>query len=181
MQHRHHILPIRLGGTNDEDNLTPPISTQLHAAFHKDLYEHYGMKEDYIAWKALEGRITNEQARLMAAKSGQDKSEKYKLSRTGKYFELGRTKENCSLGGKIASKSLVEWQKNNKEAFKKQCSINGKIKASKQLIPHKYNGVIYSSKKELQAMLKISNTGFYNKVKRGEIEKLITNQPKELS
>jgi len=86
-KHRHHILPIRLGGSNDEENLTPPISLQLHAEFHKDLYEHYGMQEDYIAWKALSGRITSEEARLLAAKAGQDRSEKYKNSRTKKYFD----------------------------------------------------------------------------------------------
>mgnify|MGYP003350631705 CR=1 FL=1 len=121
-QHRHHILPIRLGGTNDKENLTPPISTKLHAAFHKDLYEHYGMTEDYIAWKALEGRLTSEEARLMAAKAGQDRSEKYKQSRKeiGKANRAKMTKEACSKGGKTASKQLIEWQKQNTEAFKKR-------------------------------------------------------------
>ena len=173
-QHRHHILPIRLGGTNDEENLTPPISTKLHAAFHKDLYEHYGMQEDYIAWKALEGRLTSEQARLMAAKAGQDRSEKYKKSRKeiGKMVRSKMTKESLSKGGKIASKQLVEWQKQNAEAFKKQCAERGKLNGPKLHIPHEYQGIYYESKKALQAATGLSNCGFYNKLKRGEIKRL---------
>lgn len=168
-QHRHHLLPIRLGGTDDEDNLTPPISHELHAAFHKDLYEHYGMQEDYIAWKALEGRLTNEQARLMAAKAGQERSSLYKSSRTAKHIQAAKTKESCSLGGKIASKKLIEWQKNNAEHFKNQCSINAKINSQRLKIMHEYNGKVYESKKQLQIETGLSNCGFYAKLNRNEI------------
>lgn len=173
-QHRHHILPIRLGGTNDEDNLTPPISTQLHAIFHKDLYEHYGMPEDYIAWKALEGRLTSEEARLMAAKAGQDKSEKYKNSRKelGDRLHKKSTPESRSKGGKTASKQLVEWQKQNAEEFKKQCSEHGKANGPKLYIPHEYQGIYYESKKALQEATGLSNCGFYGKLKRGKIKRL---------
>ena len=185
-QHRHHILPIRLGGTNDEENLTLPISTKLHAAFHKDLYEHYGMTEDYIAWKALEGRLTSEEARLMAAKAGQDKSERYKQSRkeTGEIVKNSATPESRSKGGKNGSKKLVEWQKQNEKAFKKKCSDNGKIVGPKLYIPHEYEGIYYESKKALQEATGLSNCGFYNKLKRGEIKRLtrhLKEKDRELS
>jgi len=65
--HRHHIIPKHLGGSDSEENLTPPISVKLHAEFHRDLYEALGHVEDKIAWKALSGRITNEQVRLKAS------------------------------------------------------------------------------------------------------------------
>lgn len=172
IKHRHHILPIRLGGTNDEENLTPPISFQLHAAFHKDLYDHYGMQEDYIAWKALSGRITSEEARLLAAKAGQEKSEKYKNSRTSKHLEAHRSKENCSKGGKMASKNLIEWQKNNSESFKNQCKKNAKVASEKNKIPHEYKGIIYESIQALKLAHKMCNNAFYKKLKNKQITRL---------
>lgn len=176
--HRHHILPIRLGGTNDEDNLTPPISTQLHALFHKDLWEHYKDPRDYIAWKALSGRLTGEEARLAAAKVGQDQSTLYKESRKkiGAQLASNTTKESRSKGGKSASKKLVAWQKNNPEKFLEMLRMAGKQSTTRKKIPHQYQGITYASKKELQMDTKLSNTGFYNKLKRGEIIRLPKNQ-----
>ena len=174
--HRHHLIPKHLGGGEEEENLTPPISIALHAAFHKDLYEELGNTEDYIAWKALSGRLTSEQARLMAAKSGQEKSEKYKNRVLGPHLALHRTKETCSRGGKTASKSLVKWISENREEHARICAENGKKKGPKQCIPHSYLGVVYKSKKVLQEETGLSNTGFYNKLNRGEIIRL----PKDL-
>ena len=172
--HRHHILPIRLGGTNDEDNLTPPISTALHALFHKELWEHYKDPRDYIAWKALSGRITGEEARLASAKVGQDQSVLYKESRKklGEKLKNITTKETRSKGGKIASKSLVRWQKENPEKFLEIIRASAKKTAITNQIPHEYKGIKYASKKELQMATKLSNTGFYNKLNRGEIVRL---------
>ena len=47
--HRHHIIPKHMGGTNDEWNLTAPITVEEHALAHKKLYEIYGKPQDYIA------------------------------------------------------------------------------------------------------------------------------------
>ena len=173
--HRHHLIPRHLGGGDEEENLTPPISIALHAAFHKDLYEELGKVEDYIAWKALSGRLTSEEARLMAAKAGQEKSEKYKGRVLGPHLASIRTKENCSKGGKVASIKLTEWISQNKESHSKMCSENAKKLTSGKHIPHSYKGVIYESKKALQKDTGLSNTGFYNKLGRGEIMRL----PKE--
>lgn len=176
--HRHHILPIRLGGTNDEDNLTPPISTALHALFHKELWEHYKDPRDYIAWKALSGRITGEEARLAAAKIGQDQSTLYKESRkkAGAQLANSKTKESCVRGGKSASKKLVAWQKNNPEKFLEMVRKAGKQSVIRRMIPHQYQGITYPSKKELQMATRIGNTTFYNKLNQGEIIRLPKNQ-----
>jgi phosphoribosyl-AMP cyclohydrolase len=160
-----------MGGGDGEENLTPPISIKLHAEFHRDLYERFGAKEDYIAWQALSGRITSEEARLMAAKAGQEKSEKYKNREFKDHLDKVRTQESCSRGGKAASKSLVAWIKANKEKHRQTCSKNGKVKRNK--IPHEYLGVVYESKKSLQEATKLSNTGFYSKLRKGEIVRLI--------
>jgi hypothetical protein len=56
--HKHHIIPRHMTDgvyDNSPDNITPPISVALHAAFHKDLYQHFGKMEDYLAWKSLLG------------------------------------------------------------------------------------------------------------------------------
>jgi len=44
-----------MGGDDSPDNITPPISIALHAELHKDLYEHFGKTEDFLAWKGLLG------------------------------------------------------------------------------------------------------------------------------
>lgn len=172
--HRHHLLPKRLGGTDDEENLTPPISIELHAEFHKDLWLHYGDQRDYIAWKALSGRITGEEARLAAAKVGQRFSKKYKdaIYKNGKNLAKLATKETCSAGGKKAIGKLLKWQKNNKELFLKQSAMLGKLNAVKRCIPHLYMGVVYESKKELQKVHNMWNITFYKKLKSGEITRL---------
>ena len=172
--HRHHLLPKRMGGTDAEENLTPPISCELHAEFHRDLWEHYGQQGDYIAWKALSGRITGEDARLHAALDGQSKSEKYKASRRtcGLRANSTMTKETRSKGGKAASIHLVAWIKNNPAAHRAQCAVTGRLNAEKQKIAHTYNGVFYQSKKALQLATGLSNTGFYGKLNRGVIKRI---------
>jgi hypothetical protein len=165
-----------MGGGDEEENLTPPISIQLHAEFHRDLYESLGFTEDYIAWKALSGRLSSEQARLMAAKAGQGRSEKYKNRELKEHLNKIRTKESCSKGGKEGSKYLVSWIRDNKEQHKKACADNAKKNAEKRKIPHEYLGVFYDSKKALQEATKISNTFFYKKLREGEIKRLIETQ-----
>jgi len=53
-KHKHHIQPKHMTGgiyDNSPDNITPPISIAMHAALHKDLYEHFGKTEDFLASK----------------------------------------------------------------------------------------------------------------------------------
>lgn len=170
--HRHHLIPKHMGGTDEEENLTPPISIEMHAAFHKDLYEELGHPYDYIAWKALSGRVTSEEARIEAAIVGQANSEKYKNRKLKAHLDKVRTKENTSKGGKIASKKLVEWIKNNKELHSNNCRKNGKENGKRLNIPHEYKGEVFESKKALQEKYKMSNEGFYGKLRRGEITRL---------
>ena len=63
MKHRHHLIPKRLGGDDSEENLTPPISLKLHAEFHRLLWEDFGQRADFIAWKVLSGQTTTREAR----------------------------------------------------------------------------------------------------------------------
>jgi len=56
MKHKHHIIPKHMGGGDEPKNITE-LSIEEHALEHKKLYEEFGKKEDYIAWKGLEGSI----------------------------------------------------------------------------------------------------------------------------
>ena len=67
MLHRHHIIPRHAGGTDDPSNIEV-LSVEDHALRHKQLYEEYGRKEDYIAWQALSKQITVEEAKLQIAR-----------------------------------------------------------------------------------------------------------------
>ena len=172
--HRHHIIPKHMGGSNHPSNLTPPISIERHALYHKELWEVFRHPQDYIAWMTLAGRNTTEEARLAAAKIGQENSQKYKNSRKDGGFHLarGRTKETCAAGGRSASLKLVAWQKENVVAFKQRCAELGRLNAVKRHIAHIYKDTLYFSKKDLQEDTGLSNTGFYSKLKRGDIIRL---------
>ncbi len=71
--HNHHIIPKHMGGNDDPNNLTK-LSVEDHAEAHRLLYEQYGKKEDYLAWKGLLGILSKEEIVeeliLIAAKKG---------------------------------------------------------------------------------------------------------------
>ena len=76
LTHTHHIIPRHAGGTDDPSNLEE-LTVEEHAQAHKELYEKYGRKEDYLAWKGLEGMISKQEiireVQLLAAKKGNKK------------------------------------------------------------------------------------------------------------
>lgn len=65
MKHKHHIVPRHAGGSDDSSNLIE-LTVEEHAEAHKLLFEQYGNQKDYIAWQALSGLITKEEARRLA-------------------------------------------------------------------------------------------------------------------
>lgn len=79
MNHIHHIVPKRMGGSDDPSNLIS-LSIADHAEAHRQLYETHGQREDWVAWKALAGSIDKEQLIF----------------------------EKCSMGGKNSQATLRE-------------------------------------------------------------------------
>ena len=59
--HIHHIIPKHMGGSDDPDNLIE-LTVEEHAEAHKKLYEKYGNYKDKIAWLALSGQISSQEA-----------------------------------------------------------------------------------------------------------------------
>lgn len=77
--HKHHIIPRHMGGTDHPSNLIE-LTVEDHAEAHRLLYEKYSRQEDFIAWKALSGQITKEEARRLAVSSslmGKKQSEEH--------------------------------------------------------------------------------------------------------
>jgi len=75
--HKHHIIPRHMGGTDDPENLIE-VTVEQHAELHKQLWEELGHWEDELAWKALSGQITAQEATLEAIRKvqlGRKKSE----------------------------------------------------------------------------------------------------------
>ena len=79
--HNHHIVPRHMGGSDDPSNLVK-LTIEEHAQAHRDLYDLYGKREDYIAWKALSGQITYKEASYLAAKKGGLKGLKHLKGKT---------------------------------------------------------------------------------------------------
>jgi hypothetical protein len=58
-----------MGGSDDPSNLIK-LTVEEHALAHKKLYEQYGKREDYIAWKMLSGQMKMGQLLIEKAKLG---------------------------------------------------------------------------------------------------------------
>ncbi len=114
--HKHHIIPRYTGGSNEPENLVEVTITQ-HAMFHFCNYQLSGNEEDRIAWKALSGQITINEAKLEAQVLGCKKSGKnHKENKTGIFGMTPDQKSGASKkGGKITTNQ--KWQ----------CSVTGYI------------------------------------------------------
>lgn len=83
----HHVIPKRLGGTDDPSNLIE-LETLDHAQRHKELWAIYGQQADFIAWKALSGQIGSEEARVMAHQTPESRA-KMSVAKMGNRIRLG--------------------------------------------------------------------------------------------
>jgi hypothetical protein len=119
--HKHHIFPKHMGGDNSPDNITPPISVVLHAALHKDLYDHYGKIQDLKASRlligqSLSGIMQSVETRnkiskaLIGKKVSEETKKKMSLSHKGNQNLLGHitteeTKNKISIANKGKKRS----------------------------------------------------------------------------
>lgn len=59
--HIHHIVPKHMGGSDEANNLVK-LTIAEHAEAHRKLFEEHGHYQDKIAWKALSGQISGQEA-----------------------------------------------------------------------------------------------------------------------
>ena len=102
--HKHHIIPRHLGGSDEDSNLIK-LTVEEHAEAHRQLWEQHHHQQDYIAWKALSGQITSEEARRMAVSAsltGKKQSAEHVKKRvksrlkTRPHSTLGQKNKPCS-------------------------------------------------------------------------------------
>jgi hypothetical protein len=130
MKHKHHIIPKHAGGTDDKSNLIE-LTIEEHANAHRILYEQYGKREDYYAWKGLSGCIGKDDILkgLARAQKGKKKPEGFgeKISafrKTFKYSEESKKKmSDAKLGKKLTPEHVEKtrrWGKKNTDYQKKR-------------------------------------------------------------
>jgi hypothetical protein len=66
--HRHHILPIHMGGL--EEGPTILLTIPQHAEAHRELWEEHGLWQDWVAWQCLSGAISHQDAIKIAISEG---------------------------------------------------------------------------------------------------------------
>ena len=70
-----------MGGSDNPENLVR-LSIKKHAQAHKKLYEEHGCWQDYVAWKALSGQMTMEEASKTAMILGGEKGREHLKGKT---------------------------------------------------------------------------------------------------
>lgn len=76
--HVHHIMPRKLGGTNDPENLVV-VSIEEHAKIHHSQWILSGRWQDEVAWRALSGQVGRDEARRLAVKLSWNDKQKTKI------------------------------------------------------------------------------------------------------
>ena len=102
--HTHHIIPKHIGGTDDQSNLIK-LTVEEHAEAHRILYVQHNRWQDNVAWRALSGQISSDEARRIAvskANTGRKQSIEHVQKRvnarlkTRPHSTLGQKNKPCS-------------------------------------------------------------------------------------
>ena len=161
-KHKHHIIPKHMGGTDDKENLIE-LTPKQHALAHKKLYEKYGKWQDLFAYKALSGRLKNEdihREKARMANLGNKNASGMKhttdgLKRIGEYNMVAKLGNTYRLGKTHTTKS------------KKQ--ISNKLKGNS----NKLGKTGYTLSEETKKKMSAARTGDQNPAKRKDVrEKL---------
>jgi len=134
MIHNHHIIENR-DGKRFRTNTTIPLSVEGHCELHKEYWEKWGFREDWLAYKSLSKQIGKDEIFFETSRIGGlnnrgiKKSEEHrrKLSEankgmwTGPHSEERKRKISEAMKGNKSSKnhSSSEYKKTQSEAMKK--------------------------------------------------------------
>ena len=133
--HTHHIVPKHIFknhkelvpknlNLNSKENLIK-LTVEQHAEAHKKLYEQHGFMEDYVAWKALSGSITSEEARILIITGNQ-----YRLNK----FHSDKTKERMSMVKRGKKFTKEHKQKISKSLIGKKNELLSDLKSGTWII-----------------------------------------------
>lgn len=68
IMHRHHIVPLHMGG--QQDGPTILLTIGQHAEAHRQLWEEHGKWQDLVAWQCLSGAMCHQDAIKIAISEG---------------------------------------------------------------------------------------------------------------
>jgi hypothetical protein len=127
--HIHHIIPKHMGGTDDPSNLME-LTVEEHAEAHRKLYEEYGSAYDFVAWKALSGQITTDEARRLATiatwngrKHTEESKEKIREARKKQNTSGWSWSEESRKAKSEAMKGTTQSAKSNEKRSKSMSGI----------------------------------------------------------
>lgn len=108
-KHLHHIVPRHMGGSDDPFNLVE-LTIEEHAEAHRLLYEQYGKREDYLAWKGLSSKISKEELmNELASLGGKRGAAKCKELKLGSFYGTKDKQRICSMGGSVSTNKDSTW------------------------------------------------------------------------
>ena len=161
-KHKHHILPKHMGGTDDRDNLIE-LTPKQHALAHKKLYEKHGKWQDLFAYKALSGRLKNEDIHR----------EKARMANLGNKNFLGKThsketRKKISKGNMVAKLGNT-YRLGKTHTNKTKNQISNSLKGNS----NKLGKIGYKLSEETKKKMSAARTGDQNPAKRKDVrEKL---------
>lgn len=102
-----------MGGSDDPSNIVE-LSIKEHALAHKELFEKYGKREDYLAWKGLEGQYSKRDIlKELSSLGGKRGSAKCKELKRGSFF--GIHPELKRKAGQASTNKESVWWFNGKD------------------------------------------------------------------
>ena len=147
-----------MGGTNEKSNLIE-LTPKQHALAHKKLYEKYGKWQDLFAYKALSGRLKNEDIHR----------ERSKIANLGNKHFLGKThtketRKKIGIGNMVAKKgNQYRLGKIHTKETKKR--ISNKLKGN----TNKIGKTGYTLSLETRQKMSVARQGDLNPAKRQDV------------
>jgi general stress protein YciG len=128
--HKHHIIPRYMGGPDTPENLVEVTVTQ-HAMFHFCNYQLWGNEEDRIAWRAISGQITLDEAKFEVMSLGGKKAQelglgvhaltKEKKSENGKKGGTNTYERGVGVFARSKEQMIEDGRKGGKSSSRKRC------------------------------------------------------------
>jgi len=161
--HKHHIIPRHAGGTDDESNLVY-LTIEEHAEAHRLLYEQYGRKEDWLAWRGLSGLIGNDE--IIKEKMSLNSSRPGELNTFygKKHSEESKRKMSESRKGKNLGRCNNKWL----PEARKKISESRKKNSAKYNFVHSEHGEFYGTTGDLAKAYNFSRASEAYKLVKGE-------------
>jgi hypothetical protein len=161
--HRHHIIPRHAGGTDDESNLVY-LTVEEHAEAHRLLYEQYGRKQDYLAWKGLAGLIGKDELLKEMCSLNSSRPGESNTFYGRKHTEESKKKISENRKGKNLGRTNNKWSPESRQKISEARKRN----SAKYTFKHPEHGEFYGTTGDLARAYNFSRASEAYKLVKGE-------------